>query len=133
MKFVCVLLSLCLCCSMLTFAMAPAMPSGNPIEAGEEFPGNRPPIEENVPPNENADGFSERKRFPAMGEGDFQPPQGENPPDFAGGRNLWENREDLVQKDALTLFLEEYSIVPVSLGVLLVAFLFVGLYRRRHY
>ncbi len=133
MKFVCVLLSLCLCCSMLTFATAPAMPNGNPMESGEEFPGNRLPMEGDVPPDKNSEEFSGKNRFPVMEEGGFQPPQGGNPPDFAGGRNLWENREDLVQKDALTLFLEDYSIVPISLGVLLVAFLFVGFYRRRHY
>ena len=95
------------------------------------------PAEETLQPN-NANGEfsannSKRPQFPGMGEGGFQPPKGGNFPDFGGRGNPWGQNAEVQEAADLSLFLTKYQVALFSLGVLLVCFVFVGLYRRRHY
>ncbi len=199
MKFLSVLLSICLCCSLSAFAMQmPEMgqpPMGAPGEfsfdgempQGGEFPFNDEmpegfPEGEFQPPEMNGDGNfnfngerpqrapqgdaqipentteegtmpgetmqgesaqepasesqsneetaptdSKRPQF-QMGDGGFQPPEGGNFPGFNGQSE----QNPAIQGGFLGIW-QNYSQVLISVAVLLVSFVFVLLYRRRHY
>lgn len=94
--------------------------------AGEDAVVSDEQRSEGIPQNGNG-----RPPFSEMG-GDFQPPQNGEFPDF-GGRAPWEQSAAAQEGNGIALLWKEYSVVFISLGILLVAFVFVGLYRRRHY
>lgn len=158
MKFLSVLLSLCLCFSLLAFAAPmpengerPQMPEGGfqPPEGGNfQFNGEMPPMPEGGNfqfdgerpqrgPQNNAQPPSVSTQKPAVQETAPEESKKQERPQFPGmgeGGNPWDqNSQNMAGQNGFAEIWAKYSNIIISLGVLIVAFVFVGLYRRRHY
>lgn len=82
--------------------------------------------------DENSSEYHRETKFPGRGEGGFQPPAGGGF-SFDGGNFRGQNPENTAGQDGFWGIWTRYSDIIISLGVLMVSFVFVGLYRRRHY